>query len=128
MIVSNLLLNAIKYTAQSQHRRVEVRALDHGTSARVEIDDTGPGIPAHLQALIFEPYVRAPGAREPGIGLGLATVKRLVEAHGGSVGVESAVGKGSRFWFELPKAQPRPPQVLTDEAAAAADAAAAPPA
>jgi len=132
-LVSNVLRNAIKFTAESELRRVEVRALDRGATARVEVEDTGPGIPLHLRTLIFEPYVRAPPSREPGIGLGLATVKRLVEAHGGTVGVESTVGKGSCFWFELPKAsEPRPqPRVVEAEGGAgvpAADAAAlAPP-
>jgi signal transduction histidine kinase len=120
-VVSNLIRNAIKFTAGSAERRVEVRAIDHGLTARLEVEDTGRGVPPHLQALIFEPYVRAPGAASaPGIGLGLATVKRLTEAHGGSVGVRSAVGEGSCFWCDLPKVDPRP---LPDLGPAVSDAA-----
>src|SRR5262249_37867099 len=65
----------------------------------------GPGLPADLRITAFAPFVQG---RDPssGIGLGLATVKRIVEAHGGSVGVDSALGRGSTFWFELPKAAP----------------------
>ena len=71
---------------------------------RVEIEDNGPGIaPSHLKA-IFEPYFRVHNSGHPGIGLGLATVKRLVEAHDGKLGVASTVGRGSCFWLpELPK-------------------------
>ena len=53
---------------------------------------------------IFEPYVRGEGVTVPGLGLGLATVKRLVVAHGGAVGVESGPGEGACFWVELPLA------------------------
>jgi signal transduction histidine kinase len=107
-LVSNLLRNAVKYTADSRVRRVQVRVLDRGRCGRLEVDDTGPGIPADLQQQIFKAYVRAPGADGPGIGLGLAIVKRLAEAHGGVVGVRSTVGNGSCFWFEIPKAAPQP--------------------
>ncbi len=60
------------------------------------------GIALEHQARVFEPYVRANGGDEPGIGLGLATVKKLCIAHGGTVGLRSEPGKGSTFWFELP--------------------------
>jgi signal transduction histidine kinase len=106
-VVSNLLRNAIKYAGERQDRKVEVRVLDRAVCARLEVEDDGPGIPNELQLAIFEPYVRAPGSTEPGIGLGLATVKRLVEAHGGRVGIRSTVGQGSCFWVELPKVSPR---------------------
>jgi signal transduction histidine kinase len=84
-------------------RRVTV-TVDARKRVRFEVQDTGPGIALSAQASIFEPYVRLPHRREPGVGLGLATVKRLVEAHGGAVGVHSASTGGSLFWFELPRA------------------------
>jgi signal transduction histidine kinase len=71
---------------------------------RFEVDDTGPGIPVEEQAAVFEPYVRGKGAHVAGLGLGLATVRRLVEANGGRVGVASQPGRGARFWFTLPAA------------------------
>jgi signal transduction histidine kinase len=87
----------------SEVRRVTVRVEESGTQCRVAVEDTGPGIPPDMKSILFEPYVRA-NSTQPGIGLGLATVKRLAEAHGGRVGVEAAPGSGSTFWFELPKA------------------------
>jgi signal transduction histidine kinase len=105
-VVSNLIRNAIKFSGDNAERRVEVRVLDRGRFARLEVEDNGPGVPSALQEVIFEPYVRAPGVSEPGVGLGLATVKRLAEAHGGGVGVWSTLGQGSCFWVELPKVAP----------------------
>jgi signal transduction histidine kinase len=103
-IVANLARNALKYLGDSGVRRVVIRVLDAGAAVRVEVEDTGPGVAPALEGIVFEPYIRAHGARVPGIGLGLATVKRLAEAHGGRVGLRTVVGSGSLFWFELPKA------------------------
>jgi len=109
-IFGNLLQNAAKYTRDSPLRRIEVRVRETGDKVRAEVRDTGPGLAPEIAAHVFDPYVRAAGLTQPGLGLGLATVKRLCEAHGGVVGVESTPGKGSLFWFELPKGQvPRAP-------------------
>ena len=105
-LIENLVRNAIKYTADSPVRRVTVRAQPKRSSIRVEVVDTGPGLPAGAETLVFEPFVRALSAEgKPGIGLGLATVKRLATAHRGSVGVESTPGQGCLFWFELPRTE-----------------------
>jgi signal transduction histidine kinase len=101
-LVSNLLQNAIKYGVSGDIRRIEVRALDSGNQARIEVQDMGPGIAPEDQGRLFEPLVRGHGASGPGIGLGLAIVRRLAEAHGGQVGVRSEPGQGSLFWFSLP--------------------------
>lgn len=103
-IVSNLVENAIKYMSQGPERRITVRVADSGGNWRFEVSDTGPGIPEREQQRIFEPYVRASNAGA-GIGLGLATVERLVHAHAGELGVWSTLGAGSTFWFELPKSR-----------------------
>ena len=107
VMLSNLLSNAEKYTRESANRRIVVRARASGDVARVEVEDSGPGLPPGLEHTIFEPYVRAPGATQPGLGLGLATVKRFAVHHGGQVGVRRAE-TGTVFWFELPRAKPRP--------------------
>ncbi|HEX8951751.1 MAG TPA: HAMP domain-containing sensor histidine kinase, partial [Polyangia bacterium] len=101
--VSNLLRNAINYTSDSEERRISIRVVDAGESGRFEVEDTGPGIAHELTDHIFDPYVRGAAHKKPGLGLGLATVRRVIEAHGGRVGVQSAVGHGSCFWFEVPK-------------------------
>lgn len=106
-LIENLLRNAIKYIGEAPMRTIRVGAQVKKSSVRVEVEDTGPGLPPGMHKAVFEPFVRATGAStQPGIGLGLATVKRLVEAHGGAVGVKSELGKGCLFWFELPRAAP----------------------
>ncbi len=104
-ILGNLMSNAAKYMSDSATRRVVVRVSSaDGESVRLEVEDTGPGVPEGLEERIFDPYFRAEGVTQAGLGLGLATVKRLCEAHGGQVGVRSTPGAGSIFWFALPKA------------------------
>jgi signal transduction histidine kinase len=105
-ILSNLVGNALKYLGDAPSRRVLLRVRLRRRRARVEVLDTGPGIPLELKERIFDPYVRGAASAIPGLGLGLATVRRLVEAHRGEVGVDSHLGHGSRFWFELPVAGP----------------------
>jgi len=94
--------NGIKYIGARPTRRIVVRAFAVGQLARLEVEDTGPGVPPEIQATLFEPFVRGPHERVNGSGLGLATVKRLVETHAGRVGVQSKAGVGSLFWVELP--------------------------
>jgi signal transduction histidine kinase len=100
----NLIGNAIKYMGDVAVRRIIVRARDAGRMMRIEVQDSGPGVPPDLRERIFDPYVRAGISETSGLGLGLATVRRLVEAHGGSVGVQGNRDGGSLFWFTLPKA------------------------
>ncbi|MCO5168883.1 MAG: sensor histidine kinase [Planctomycetes bacterium] len=105
-LLSNLVRNAIKHMGATPTRReVVVRAAerDHDR-VRLEVQDTGPGLEPDLVAVAFEPHVRGPQAATAGLGLGLATVRRLAEAHGGRVGVVTAPGRGSTFWVELPAA------------------------
>lgn len=107
-LVANLARNAIKYIGDSPVRRIEIRAHHCAEVVHVEVEDTGPGLAPDVEPHIFQPYARSHNATEPGIGLGLATVKRLAEAHGGRVGVRSVPGCGCVFWFELPTAPAAP--------------------
>lgn len=103
-LLSNMVRNAIKYMGNRTTRRITVRVVGVGTFVRTEVRDTGPGIaPEDLRSL-FEPYFRAHSGAVEGLGLGLATTKKLAEGHGGRVGVASELGKGSTFWFELRRA------------------------
>jgi signal transduction histidine kinase len=102
--LSNLVRNAITHIDGAPGKRVDVLVVEAGPRLRIEVRDTGPGLVPGTEATVFEPFVRGAGAKRPGLGLGLATVKRIAEAHGGSVGVESHPGAGCRFWMELPKA------------------------
>jgi signal transduction histidine kinase len=85
-------------------KRIVVRARRSGAAARVEVEVTGPGIPSELLSKIFEPFTRGPNEKISGTGLGLATVKRLVDGHGGTIRVDSRPGEGSCFRVELPLA------------------------
>jgi signal transduction histidine kinase len=104
IVLSNLVRNAIKYMGAGRDgvRRVSIRVRRRDDRLRFEVEDTGPGLPRGTEKMLFEPFVRLSGASGQGVGLGLATVKRLVEAHGGAVGVESVPTRGCTFWFDLP--------------------------
>ena len=101
-LLSNLLSNAIKHAGR-EGGKLAIR-IRPGAVVRFEVDDDGPGIPVEDQEQMFQPYVRGKGVAAAGLGLGLATVKRLAESHGGSFGVRSSPGAGSTFWFEIPGA------------------------
>ena len=107
-VLLNLLSNAIKFTPDGGHLRIVGRP-DNG-GARIEVIDTGIGIARSDQPTLFREFVQldASASRHyEGTGLGLALCKRLVELHGGRIGVESDPGRGSTFWFTLPhEAQP----------------------
>ena len=102
----NLASNAVKFTA-SGHVVVAVDAVASAGGRlrlRIEVTDTGIGIAKEAQARIFESFTQANESildRFGGTGLGLAIVKQLVELHGGTIGVVSALGQGSTFWFEI---------------------------
>ncbi len=100
-VVANLLDNAIKYTPRDA--AIEVCLDSDGYNAQISVTDSGPGMsPAEL-AELFLPYRRGGSSRRsPGTGLGLYVSKQIVQAHRGSIGVDSARGRGSRFVFVLP--------------------------
>jgi PAS domain S-box-containing protein len=111
LIIGNVLSNAIKYGANAP---IEIRVGWAGEVARFEIQDHGIGIPLEQQARIFDRFERAAPVRHyGGFGLGLWIVRRLVEAHGGTVRVESQPGAGARFTIELPPA-PAAAQAVTN--------------
>ena len=104
LVLSNLLSNAIKFTPEKGH--IEVAAQDRGDAILVSVRDNGVGIAPEDQTRIFERFYQARPehlAGHGGMGIGLTIVKHLVELHGGRVWVESEVGKGSTFFFTLPK-------------------------
>ncbi|HVK57940.1 MAG TPA: HAMP domain-containing sensor histidine kinase [Candidatus Kapabacteria bacterium] len=99
-VFANLLDNAIKYTPEGG--RVTIRGSVAGGLARIEIQDSGVGIPAEEQPRIWERLYRGDKSRsQRGLGLGLSLVKAIVEAHGGNVAVRSEPGQGSTFSVEL---------------------------
>jgi two-component system, NtrC family, sensor histidine kinase KinB len=100
--LDNLVVNAIRFAPEGTHVIVRARASDGGV--RFEVADEGPGVPADYRESIFERTVRVPGSPDSGAGMGLFISRENVRAHGGRIGVESGVGKGSTFWIELPAA------------------------
>jgi signal transduction histidine kinase len=107
VLLTNLVRNSLKYMGDSPVRRVHLGVRARRNVVVFEVADSGPGVPEDLGDRIFEPYVRGKetAAKKSGIGLGLATVKRLVVAHGGTVGVRRSHLGGALFWFELPRAE-----------------------
>lgn len=99
-ILLNLLTNASKFTPE--RGKITVSVSQNSTSLVVQVTDTGIGIPAEEQELIFQPYYQVNGGK--GSGLGLAITKLLVELHGGKLWLKSAAGQGSTFSFSLPLA------------------------
>ena len=105
VVVINLLSNALKFMEGRDRRVVSISTQCSGGSCEIAIADTGPGISEPDCARIFEPFYRVPGVRVQGHGIGLATVARIVHAHGGTIEVESELGVGTTFRVRLPAAE-----------------------
>jgi PAS domain S-box-containing protein len=112
-VLLNLLANAIKFCGEGSEIQLGLR--EEGGEVVVEVKDNGPGISKEEQARLFTPYYRVAADRQrfPGVGLGLAVSKQLVELHGGKIWVESELGKGSTFSFSLAAAEQKGKGVRT---------------
>ena len=113
-VVVNFVQNAIKYAPPGSP--IAVRLAVDGDRAVVSVTDRGPGVPPAQRSLVFEKYKRTDAARaKEGVGLGLYVSRKIIEAHGGEIGVEGAPGEGATFFFRLA-------QIAAPVAAPAADA------
>jgi len=101
-VLVNMLANANKYSDDDDE--IVVAAREEAGTVRVSVEDHGPGILPHDRARIFERFYRASSTSTTvtGAGLGLAIVRRVVEAHGGRIGVDDSIPHGATFWFTLP--------------------------
>jgi two-component system sensor histidine kinase KdpD len=113
-VLCNLLENADKYTPAGTLIEISAGAVDE--HIRILIDDHGPGLPANREEAIFQMFER--GKKEsatPGVGLGLAICRAIVEAHGGTVVGQTRPGGGARFIIELPRGEPPAIEALEKE-------------
>ncbi len=116
-VVVNLLTNAAKYTDQGGHVWLTVQ--QEGEEAVLRVRDTGVGIAPEILPRIFDLFTQAERSldrSQGGLGIGLALVQRLVEMHGGTVAVSSALGQGSEFVVRLPVVSPPPPRASSPPA------------
>jgi signal transduction histidine kinase len=102
--LANLISNAAKFVAPGTQPRIHVSGEIREGWVRLWIEDNGIGIPPEHQERVFGIFERLHKQKEyPGTGIGLAIVRKAMERVGGRAGVDSQVGKGSRFWIDLPK-------------------------
>ena len=100
-VLMNLLDNAAKFSEHGVQPDIEVGSHPIGRHHRVEVRDRGRGVPVEARERVFAPFARLDKS-VAGAGIGLATCRRIVEAHGGTMGVDARDGGGSVFWFDLP--------------------------
>lgn len=99
VVLQNLIANALKFSPEGG--TVTVRGSETRTGHRLEVADDGPGVPEEDRDRVFEPMVRLDKTK-PGTGIGLSTCRRIIEAHGGRIGIDANPGGGTVVWFELP--------------------------
>lgn len=104
-VITHLLANALKFVAPGVQPNINIHAEEKGDAVRCCITDNGIGIPDEFQNRVFRMFERLESARGyPGTGVGLPIVSKTIGRLGGTVGLDSTLGKGSTFWFELPRA------------------------
>jgi signal transduction histidine kinase len=99
VVLQNLIANALKFSPEGGS--VVVSGTSSRTGHRLQVADDGPGVPPEERERVFEPMVRLDKTK-PGTGIGLATCRRIIEAHGGAIGIDDNPGGGAVVWFELP--------------------------
>jgi two-component system phosphate regulon sensor histidine kinase PhoR len=100
----NLLSNAIKFSPDGS--KIKISVAERKNDMEVQVQDQGAGIAVDALTKIFDRFEQAAGLRrdqQHGAGLGLAICKMIVEAHRGTIGVDSIIGQGSKFWFRIPR-------------------------
>jgi len=104
-LLQNLVANAVKFSAAAGATppRVDIRASEVDGVCRITVDDNGPGVPAEQRMRVFDLMERGSAEGVPGLGIGLATCRRIVEAHGGRIGIEDSPLGGARVWATLPQ-------------------------
>lgn len=103
-MLQNLVGNAIKFTwADGRTPRVLVHAQTMPGALRLTVDDNGPGVPVEQRERVFELMERGTTAEPTGLGIGLSTCRRIVDAHGGTIGIDEAPTGGARSWVVLPR-------------------------
>jgi signal transduction histidine kinase len=115
-ILQNLVSNAIKYSPEGGEVRIIIREEPSTSSVIIGVKDSGTGIPESAKNKLFKPYRRIHNpktASVKGTGIGLFLVKNLVEAHHGTIWVDTELGKGTTFWFRIPKF---PPEEVNEDA------------
>jgi two-component system sensor histidine kinase HydH len=98
MVFTNLIMNAIQ--AMNNSGKVDIKMVERDNDIIIEISDTGHGIPQNIVTKIFEPLFTT---KQTGTGLGLASCKKIIEQHNGTIDVTSTVGQGTTFTIKLPK-------------------------
>jgi signal transduction histidine kinase len=111
-VVANLVSNAV--SATPRHGIITVSATASPEFVAISVSDTGRGIPRDYLPRIFSPFVQVPGASTGSAGLGLAISRRIVQAHGGQLTVQSDLGHGATFTFTLPVVS-QPAQAASQE-------------
>jgi PAS domain S-box-containing protein len=119
-VISNLVTNALRHTKAGE---IKIGAEQRDNHVAVSVHDTGSGIPSEYLPHIFDKFVQVPDAPTGGVGLGLTISKSIVEAHGGQISVQSEIGTGTTFTFNLPltiaaesRHRPTPKEVSYEQA------------